>query len=70
MTSQTGQQLITIDILPNISKSKGNQAMKFGHLTAWEIFFFINYAEEQAIRLVPDLFLCFFKALHKIKKSI
>ena len=33
MTSQTGQQLITIDILPNISKSKGNQAMKFGHLT-------------------------------------
>ena len=61
MTSQTGQQLITIDILPNISKSKGNQAMKFGHLTAWEIFFFINYAEEQAIRLVPDLFFFFLK---------
>ena len=29
MTSQTGQQIITIHILPNISKSKGNQKMKF-----------------------------------------
>ena len=26
---QTGQQIITKHILPNISKSKGNQAMKF-----------------------------------------
>ena len=61
MISQTGQQLITIDILPNISKSKGNQAMKFGHLTVWEVFFFINYAEDEAIRLDPDLFLFFLK---------
>ena len=30
MTSQTGQQIITIHILPNISRSKGNQTMKFG----------------------------------------
>ena len=30
MTSQTGKQIITIYILPNISKSKHNQAMKFG----------------------------------------
>ena len=30
MTSQSGQQTITIHILPNISRSKGNQAMKFG----------------------------------------
>ena len=29
MTSQTGKQTITI---PNISRSKGNQAMKFGQL--------------------------------------
>ena len=30
MTSQTGQQIIAMHILPNISRSKGNQTMKFG----------------------------------------
>ena len=29
-TSQPGKQTIAIHILPNISRSKGNQAMKFG----------------------------------------
>ena len=28
MTLQAGQQIITIYILPNISRTKGNQAMK------------------------------------------
>ena len=32
MTSQPGLQTIAIHILPNISQSKGNQAMKFGQL--------------------------------------
>ena len=32
MTSQSGQQTITIHILPNISQSKGNQTMKLGQL--------------------------------------
>ena len=32
MTSQTGQQVIAIHILPNISRSNGNQAKKFGQL--------------------------------------
>ena len=32
MTSQTGQQIIVIYILPNISRSKTNQVMKFGQL--------------------------------------
>ena len=32
MTSQTEQQKITIIIFHNISKSKSNQAMKFGQL--------------------------------------
>ena len=27
MTSQTGKQIITVHILPNISRSKGNEAM-------------------------------------------
>ena len=32
MTSQPEQQTIAIQILPNISRSKGNQKMKFGQL--------------------------------------
>ena len=32
MTSRAGQQLITIQIFPNISKSKDNQTIKFGQL--------------------------------------
>ena len=29
---ETGEQIITIPILANISRSKGNQTMKFGQL--------------------------------------
>ena len=32
MTSQPGKQTIAIHILPNISRSKGSQTMKFDHL--------------------------------------
>ena len=32
MTSQTGKLIVTIHILPNISRSTGNQTTKFGHL--------------------------------------
>ena len=32
MTSQPSQQTIVIHILPNISRSKANQTMKFGQL--------------------------------------
>ena len=32
MTSQTGQQIITINVLLNISRSKGNQTIDFGQL--------------------------------------
>ena len=37
MTSQTGQQIIYIHILPNISGSKDNQAMKFGQLIEYNV---------------------------------
>ena len=37
MTSQTGKQIIAINILPNISKGKGNQAMKFDQLTEYNM---------------------------------
>ena len=32
MTSQPGKQTIAIHILSNISRSKGNQVMRFGQL--------------------------------------
>ena len=32
MTSQAGKQAIAIHVLPNVSRSKGNQTMKFGQL--------------------------------------
>ena len=32
MTSQTGKQKMAIHVLPNISRSKGNQTRKFGQL--------------------------------------
>ena len=37
MTSQTGKQIITIHILPNISRKKGNQTMKFSQLIEYNI---------------------------------
>ena len=37
MTSLTGKRIITIYILPNISRSKGNQATKFGQLIKYNV---------------------------------
>ena len=37
MTSHTGKQVIITHILPNISRSKGNQAIKFSHLIAYKV---------------------------------
>ena len=47
MTSQPGKQ--TIHILPNISRSKRNQKMKFSQLIdmTWEIFFLKNHTPKR-----------------------
>ena len=37
MTSQPGKQTIELHILPNISRSKGNQAIKFGRLIEYNM---------------------------------
>ena len=37
MASQTGQQVITMHILPSNSRSKRNQAMKFGQLIKYNM---------------------------------
>ena len=45
--------------------------MKFGQVKEYkrEIFFFKNHAENEAGRLVPDLFLFFKKALYDVKAN-
>ena len=45
--------------------------MKFGQLynITRKIFFFKNHAENEAERLVPDLFLFFQKALYEVKAN-
>ena len=37
MTPQTGKQIITVNILPNISRRKGNLTMKFGQLMEYNM---------------------------------
>ena len=58
MTLQTGQQIITILILPSITRSKGNQTMEFGNqyitYITWTIFFLKNHAQSLVEKLVPD----------------
>ena len=59
----------------NISRSKGNQAVKFGQLIEYKVrnIFFEIHAENEARKLVPDLsFLFFFfkkEALYNVKAS-
>ena len=48
MTSQTEQQIITIHILSNVSRSKYNQAMEFGQLIEYNVRnVFKNHAENE-----------------------
>ena len=71
MTSQPGQQTIAIHILPNISRSKDNQAMKFGqviednkaNIFLWKVC--RKWARETSFR--PLLFSK--KALYEVKAS-
>ena len=37
MTSEPGQRIIVVYILPNISRSRDNQAMKLGQLTKYNL---------------------------------
>ena len=54
------------NILPNISRIKANETMKFGQLTniPKEIIFFKNYAQQEVGKLVPNNFLFLKKALY------
>ena len=54
-------RLITMHIF-NISRSKGNQTVKLDQVIEYEEYFSSrNHAENEARKLVPDLFLFFKK---------
>ena len=59
MTSKIGQHLITMHILPNISRTKENQAMKFGQLIDYTVrnIFHKNHKQNVVEKLVPDPFI-------------
>ena len=71
MASQTGYQIITMHILSNISRSKGNQARKLGQLIEYTMrnLCFKNDVENMEERLVLDLALVCKRALYKAKAS-
>ena len=63
----TGQQTITLHVLPNISRSKGNQAIKLGQLIQYSVK---NVFSEimQKLRSGEWFQTSFFeKALYKVK---
>ena len=59
MTSQPVKKTIVIHILPNISRSKSNQTMKFGQLIECNMknIFLKNHTQNMVEKLVPDPFL-------------
>ena len=59
MTSQPGQQTIAIHILPNISRSKDNQTMKFGQLIEYNMrkILLKNHTQNVLEKLFSDIYL-------------
>ena len=60
MTSQPRKQAIAIHILPNISRNKGNQTLKFGQPIDYymrDINFLKNHTQNLADKLSPKSFL-------------
>ena len=53
------QQINIIDILPNISRSKGSQTMKFGQLIEHNMrdVFLKNHTQKEVEKLVQDPFM-------------
>ena len=59
MMSQPGKQRIAIHILPNISRSKDNQAIKFGQLIEYNMknILLKNHTQNMLERLFSDSYL-------------
>ena len=56
MMSRSGQKAITILTLPNISRSKGSQTMKFGLVINRTMDTIIMQKTRQGDLLVPDIY--------------
>ena len=71
MSSQTGIQTTTINILPDISKIKGNRTMKFSQWIEYIVRnnFLQKSCRKWGGRLVPDFFLYVIRTLYDIKAS-
>ena len=55
LTSQPGQQTVTIHVLSNISRSKGNHIMKLGQLIEYNKRYFKNFNfSEKGLELVSQ----------------
>ena len=61
----------TIYILPSISRSKGNQAIKFDRSIKYNVtnIFLKTHAENEVRTLVPNLLLFIEKALYKVNEK-
>ena len=59
VTSKLGYQTTVIHILPNISRSKGNQTIKFGQLIECNMrkVFLENHTKNVVDKLVPEPYL-------------
>ena len=59
MTSQPEKQALAIHTVPNISRSKGNQTLKFGQLIEHNIRinFLENHTQNMVAKLFPEPFL-------------
>ena len=59
MTSQPGKQTVSIHVLPNNSRSKGNQTMKYGQLIEYNMrnIFLKIHAQNVVEKLFTDPFL-------------
>ena len=70
MTAQTGQQIITVHILPTISRNKDNQAMKFGQLIKYSVknIFLQKLCRKWSKETISRPLLVFYqKALYKVR---
>ena len=62
---------MTINILPDVSKSKDNQKMKFGQLIECNVkdIFLRKSCRHEVGKLVPNFFLFIREALYEVKAS-
>ena len=70
MMSQTVKQIFAVHILPNNSRSKSNQTMKFGQITKYSMrktFSFKEHVKYDVGRLVPVH--VFLYSVYKIKAN-